>query len=86
MENNVFYVLDSSKLLGSQEAKVCGTRKVRCIMHAEKTLFLSGAENLCDCLPACTSVSYNIEQNLVEFDFINAWKKSRFPELIEFEK
>lgn len=72
--------------LGSQETKICGTQKIRCVMHAERSLYTSGADSSCDCLQSCEAVSYNIQQSLVEFDFLNAWSKSRFPESIEFEK
>lgn len=76
----------SLKISGTQGTKVCGTRKIRCVMQAEKTLFLSGAAIQCDCLPSCTAVSYNIEQNPIEYDLGNAWAKSRFPQLLEFAK
>lgn len=72
--------------LGSQGTKICGTQKIRCMGKAEKTLFISNADSQCDCLPACTTVSYNIEQNLVEFDFLKSYSKSRFPELFGFAK
>lgn len=66
--------------------KTCGTRRQLCLVNAENGLYLSGAIEKCNCLPSCTTLTYDVEPNLVAYDFLKAWSKSKFPQPPEFEK
>lgn len=54
--------------------KMCGARNVLCYYLAEDELYNPyegdpGQETGCDCLPACTSVSYDAETSQADFDW-----------------
>lgn len=52
-----------------KNTKICGSGSITCYQLAEKTL-ATGAESFrdeCNCLPACTSIDYNIEIESVYF-------------------
>lgn len=66
--------------------KICGTSRQRCLMDAENSLYLSGAVEKCNCLPSCSTLAYEVEPNLVEYNFLKAWSKTKFPQPIDFEK
>lgn len=66
--------------------KICGTRRQLCLVNAGNGLYLSGAIEKCNCLPSCTTLTYDVESNLVGYDFLQAWSKSKFPQPQEFEK
>lgn len=72
--------------LGSPGMKMCGTRRLLCLANAENGLYLTGAIEKCNCLPSCSTLTYDIEPNLVEYDFLKAWSKSKFPQAPEFER
>lgn len=78
---------------GSAGQPICGARKIKCYNEAEDELlrndFIDGVEKPktpkgCNCLPACTSVTYDAEISQAKFDWIslfNAYKSplSEFP-------
>lgn len=56
------------------QTKICGARKLVCYYQAEDELFNpfegTPADELgCDCLPSCTSVSYDAETSQADFDW-----------------
>lgn len=70
----------------TKEMKICGIRRLKCLSNAESELFVTDAIEKCNCLPSCTTLTYDIEPNLVEYDFLEAWSKSKFPQPQEFSK
>lgn len=66
--------------------KVCGTMRQECLMNSENDLYLTGAVEKCNCLPSCTTLTYDIEPNLVEYKFLKAWSQTKFPQSFDYEK
>lgn len=46
--------------LGSNDMKICGFQKLDCITKAENDLLIAGAADICDCLPHCNMLIYDI--------------------------
>lgn len=82
-----YEIMRLSPVLGSQEAKVCGTKMILCALRAERTLFSSGAASRCDCLLSCGfTLVYSVEPSVVDFDLRDAASKSIHAELTGSEK
>lgn len=66
---------------GDSETRVCGTLSIKCYRSADKRLFgqdvLMGLKDdgarlfreRCNCLAACTTITYNAEVDRAKFDF-----------------
>lgn len=69
---------------GDENTKICGTAKIKCYMQAQESLFeedivdgLSDQEaksfrNECNCLPSCTTVTYDAHVDRAKF----YWKEA----------
>lgn len=80
-------------MLGESDTPICGVPKIPCYTSAADELlkfngYTSGrhpdATNDCNCLPSCTSISYDHEISQADFDYkslFNAFKSplSEFP-------
>lgn len=77
----------SKKKLGKNLTKICGSAKISCYQLAEMLLFGElatddGSENdaagsfreKCNCLPACTSILYNVDVDRAKLNCIEAQK------------
>lgn len=63
-------------LLGSKDTPICGTAKLMCtIESSQKMVKKRFLENLkdtgagCNCLPSCTTISYDIETSQANYDY-----------------
>lgn len=73
---------------GSKLTKICGVKSINCYNAAEQRLFgedvidglsddtpaKSFREN-CNCMPACTSISYEAEMSQTKFDYVSMFSK-----------
>lgn len=57
-------------------APICGFEKLQCVSNSMKSILseklkniTNGKEDLCNCLPACTQISYGHEISQANFDF-----------------
>lgn len=81
----------------TNSTKICGQKDVTCFDEAEDNLILQEVDTslssnsdgeiktLCDCLPACTSISYDVElsQGLFSLDYFAALGASNDTKLFE---
>lgn len=88
MPNLWSVILKKKKIIaGDRNTPVCGAAKLQCYNKAEDELlksdFLEGltkpenAKKGCNCLPACTSITYDAEISQAKFDWrslFNAYK------------
>lgn len=66
------------QLKGDKDTPICGVAKHSCVAKVEKKLlkeaFLESSKDVdsvkkrCNCLPACTSINYDIELSPAEFN------------------
>lgn len=82
----VFVMCITTTNTGSEDTKICGPAKMRCCNHAENKIFEAGYFDACDCLPACTMVSYNVDAFETEFDLLSSWSRSKLQQTLDFEK
>lgn len=67
-----------SRFKGDKDTAVCGSAKSECIDESESNLLKKAfteslkdavdISNICNCLPACTSISYDAEISQAKFD------------------
>lgn len=58
--------------LGDIQTDICGTSKKACYQNVEEEILNNddnGMEDECNCLPACTSITYEAEYSQANFDF-----------------
>lgn len=75
--------------LGDRNTPVCGAMKIKCYNDAEDTLlekfFQEGLSNSgyartgCNCLPSCTSITYDAEISQAKFDWISLFNAYKSP-------
>lgn len=92
------FVLFTQHLLGDSNTPICGASKIMCYNNAEDDLlkqdFVEGlteskTKRGCNCLPACTSITYDAEISQANFDFVSLFNAylsplSEFPGYEEF--
>lgn len=76
---------------GDLKTRICGASSISCYRNADKKLFgedvIIGLKNdaarsfreQCNCLPACTTITYNAEVDRAKFDFqakLNSYEDS----------
>lgn len=76
----------SIKIEGSDDIKICGPAKIRCCNQAENMVYVSGNFDACNCLPSCTTVSYDVDTSQAEYDLLKSWSKSKFHQIFDFQK
>lgn len=87
---NVTLTLNFQSLFkGDKNTRICGTDKIKCYNDAEDKLlehdFVEGLKNVhsaasgCNCLPACTSITYDAEISQAKFDWIGLFKAFNNP-------
>lgn len=65
---------------------ICGPARIRCAFQAENDLFLTGAADICNCLPACATVTYDVESYQVDYELIRAIDSSKYGRSYDSEK
>lgn len=80
------FKLNVSNFQGSKDMKICGPPKLHCILNAENSLYHSGAADLCNCLPSCETIGYDVEMSQNQFKFFNAVSRAKYYLPITFEK
>lgn len=63
---------------GGRGTKVCGPKKEKCYMRAEKYFFGSDDKTDCNCLPSCVSIAYDAYSSTGDYDLVSAYSKSIF--------
>lgn len=86
---------------GDRDTKICGASNIQCYNQAEDKLleqdFTEGLSTTtairkgCNCLPACTSITYDAEISQAKFDWVNlfiAYKNplDEFPGWVRFDR
>lgn len=66
--------------------QICGPAKMRCTYQAENDLFLTEARDVCNCLPSCATVTYEVEPNQVNYDLLRAMSLSKHQTQYDSEK
>lgn len=73
---------------GSTDTSVCNANKIKCYSDAKYYLALTsykdGIENPenqtgCNCLPACTSITYDVEVSQAKFDSVSLFSAFKSP-------
>lgn len=74
---------------GDRDTPICGANKIKCYNVAEDTLlekdFTEGLTNMaavrkgCNCLPACTSITYDAEISQAKFDWVSLFNAYKNP-------
>lgn len=79
-------------ILGDNQTKICGGLKLRCYRDAEMKLFgedwddestvdeVQSIRDKCNCLPSCTSISYDAEIDRANYDYDQAIRPNDFPD------
>lgn len=49
-------------------------------------MYLTGNFDACNCLPSCTTISYDVDTSQAEYDLLKSWSKSKFQQIFDFEK
>lgn len=70
----ILFILDFFK--GERDTPICGDNLIHCYARAELNIILLSVLDteddsfnlLCDCLPACTSITYNAEISQAKID------------------
>lgn len=78
-----------SNISGDKETRICGASNIKCYNEAEDKLlekdFTEGLSNIeavkkgCNCLPACTSITYDAEISQAKFDWISLFNAYKNP-------
>lgn len=84
--------------LGDDSTPICGFKKIECVTNSMKSILseklkniTNGEKDLCNCLPACTQISYSHEISQANFDFLklmrstNASEKEMNPKYVLYE-
>lgn len=85
-----FFLLFSMKFIaGDRNTSICGAMNIKCYNDAEDTLlekfFADGLSNAgyeltgCNCLPSCTSITYDAEISQAKFDWVNLFTAYKNP-------
>lgn len=78
---NYFFWYDFHRFAGDKDTPICGASKITCYEDAEDKLIENGliegfknaktagtAGNICNCLPACTSITYDARISQAQFE------------------
>lgn len=71
---------------GSVDTKICGPAKSSCCNRAIKMIHVSGNFDVCNCLPACSMVSYDVDTSFADYDLLSPWSRSNLQQTFDFEK
>lgn len=75
---------------GDKDTKICGAAKIKCYNEAEDRLLekdftegltgdLEAVKKGCNCLPACTSITYDAEISQAKFDWVSLFNAYKNP-------
>lgn len=79
------------QFLGDRNTQICGAASVKCYQAAERELFeeiepddandfqAKVFRDECNCLPACTSIEYDVNIERAKFDWIAIMEASNMP-------
>lgn len=66
--------------------KICGLAKMDCAHSADISFLRRDERDDCNCLPACTTISYTAYQTIADYDLVSAYSKSIFHKDFNLEK
>lgn len=71
---------------GNNEIKICGAAKIQCSASAEHNAIHRDVMHLCNCLPACNSISYDFTMSESKYNLEEVWSRSAFGGHMDLEK
>lgn len=80
-ENSNFNVV-----LDTKATKVCGPGKMQCYRMAENEFYIGEYRVGCNCLPSCTTLTYQGYQTTSDYDLVSTISKSIFRKDFNLEK
>lgn len=85
----ILYLFYLNAISGDVDTPICGAAKIKCYNEAEDKLlekdFKEGLSDIqavrkgCNCLPACTSITYDAELSQAKFDYVSLFNAYKNP-------
>lgn len=71
---------------GTRDDKICGPAKLKCCMKADSKVFQSENFTMCNCLPSCSTLSYDVTVTQADYDLVESYSLSKYPDEVAYEK
>lgn len=75
-----------SEKKGTRDDKICGPAKLECSMKADSKVFQSENFTMCNCLPSCSTLSYDVVVTQANYDLVESYSLSKFYDEVAYEK